>query len=50
MQRELNTHQKFQKLSPTIFNLKTDFVIVSCAYAEMFYQLLLNCVGRQGVS
>jgi len=25
-------HQKFQKLSPTIFNLKTDFVISNCAF------------------
>jgi len=25
-------HQKFQKLSPTIFNLKTDFVITSCVF------------------
>jgi len=25
-------HQKFQKLSPTIFNLKTDFVITSSAF------------------
>jgi len=25
-------HQKFQKLSPTIFNLKTDFLISSCAF------------------
>jgi len=25
-------HQKFQKVSPTIFNLKTDFVISSCAF------------------
>ena len=25
-------HQKFQKLSPTIFNLKIDFVIASCAF------------------
>jgi len=25
-------HQKFQKLSPTIFNLKTYFVITTCAF------------------
>jgi len=25
-------HRKFQKLSPTIFNLKTDFVITSCSF------------------
>ena len=26
------THQKFQKSSPTIFNLKTNLVITSCAF------------------
>jgi len=44
-------HQKFQKLSPTIFNLKTDFVsLVVLFSAEMLYQLLLNRVDPQGVS
>ena len=27
-----NPHQKFQILTPTIFNLKTEFVITSCAF------------------
>ena len=44
-------HQKFQKLTPNICNLKTDLKsLVVLLNAEMLDQLLLNYVGPYGVS